>query len=170
MLLLVLLASVVRAQPHEGWGVRVGALMLDAYPGAHPVLEPYYESSTAAGSPLTMIGDLTLAWTDISSLQIPSYDEHTIQDYGFHGGVRYTRRNNETRSYFASFQFGFDVYPDPVQPDPGRVSASFPISAGVLQDWSEHTQLELIGTARPLWYFRQAWGFSYLVTIGLRFY
>lgn len=166
----VLMAGRGHAQsPSEAWGVRLGILSQSALPGVRPLIEPFYETTTASGSPLTMMVDLTLAYVDLSSLQFPSYDEHTIFDYGFHGGLRYAKRFSDTKTLSLSGAFGFDVFPDPVPPEPGYVSASFPITASLLHDLSHTVQLELAATARPVWYFRQAWGFSYSITIGGRF-
>lgn len=155
---------------HDAWGVRLGALAVPEYSGAHPLFQPFYEAATSDTSPLTMIGDLTIAYIAFSSIQLPTYSSSDgLVDYGFHGGVRYVLKRMGSVMPFGAAEFGFDVYPDPVPPDPGRVSASFPLTLGGLFDVSSRTQIEMAAIARPQWYFRQGWSFIYGISIGARF-
>jgi hypothetical protein len=173
MLLVLALPGRAQTQPpllHDAWGVRLGVLAIPEYPGAHPLFQPYYETATSDSGALTMIADLTIAFTSFSMIQFPAYDYDQLVDYGFHAGVRYALKPAGAITPFCGSAFGFDVYPDPVWPDTiGHVSASFPITVGVCYEASHSAQFEFAFIARPQWYFRQGWTFVYAVSIGGRF-
>ena len=170
VLLLELRASAQTPLLREAWGVRLGVLAIPEYPGAHPLLEPYYESATSDSGALTMIADLTIAFTSFSMIQFPTYDYDQLVDYGFHAGVRYALKSTGAIAPFCGAAFGFDVYPDPVWPDTiGHVSASFPMTIGALYAASHSAQFEFAFVARPQWYFRQGWVVAYALNIGGRF-
>jgi hypothetical protein len=167
--------------PTESWSFHFGILEIPEYSGVHPLLQPQYETTLSKLVPLTMLFDVTLAYTDFSQLDILSSHRLAFVDYGFHGGVRYTFAKDRNAypftalEYFTSLLFGADVFPDPPPNDPGRVCIAFPLTFGALYGLGERsnfqptTQLEFGLTARPVWYYRQSWGFSYAATIGIRF-
>ncbi|MDP4287260.1 MAG: hypothetical protein Q8922_04925 [Bacteroidota bacterium] len=159
------------AHLQDAWGVRLGVLAVPEYPGAHPLLQPFYESRTSDLGGLTAIVDLTLAFTTFAKIEFPNYNANDqLLDYGFHGGVRYTFTSLGTVTPFGTAGLGLDVYPDPIWPDTiGHVSASFPITFGALYDLSHTAQLEVALIARPQWYFRQGWSFAYALSVGGRF-
>jgi hypothetical protein len=112
-----------------------------------------------------MILDVTMGYTDLETIGKTFH----LVDYGFHGGVRYRFRKEETFQYFTTLLLGGDVFPDPPANDPGRVCIAFPLTFGAIERLSHCTELEFGLTARPSWFFRQSWDFSYAVTVGARF-
>jgi hypothetical protein len=161
----IFVASSSFAQARDIWGLRLGVLGVPGYPGAHPLIQPFYETPTSYVDPITMTFDVTLGYLDFSQL---GGSFHFV-DYGFHAGVRYRFRQAESFQYFTSLLIGADVFPDPPLNDPGRVCAAFPLTFGAIDKLSRNAELEFGLTARPSWYFRQSWDFSYALTIGARF-
>jgi hypothetical protein len=153
------------AQSRDTWGIRFGLLGVPAYPGAHPLVQPYYETPTSYIDPVSILFDVTLGYTDLATLGGAFH----LVDYGFHGGVRYRFMPDMPLQYFTSFLFGADVFPDPPPNDPGRVCIAFPLTVGAIDKLSRSAELEFGLTARPSWYYRQSWDFSYALTIGARF-
>src|ERR1043165_1414714 len=43
----VFITSHCQAQARDVWGLRVGILGVPAYPGAHPLVQPFYETPTS---------------------------------------------------------------------------------------------------------------------------
>ena len=166
LLLLSLITVSARAQlSRDIWGMRIGVLGVPAYSGAHPLIQPFYETPTSDVDPISLMFDVTLAYTDFATLG----SAMQLVDYGFHGGVRYGLTREGSLRYFTSLLLGADVFPDPVAPDPGRVCIAIPLTFGATDDISRVTQLEFGLTARPSWYYRQSWDFSYALTVGARF-
>lgn len=100
-------------------------------------------------------------------MSFPTYNESTLESYGFHALLRSTFHGDDKHypdqfGFFAGGGLGFDVYRT-------EVSASIPLVFGDLLGLGGLTQLEVAARATPLFYFGERPGISYGLTVGLRF-